>query len=295
MKYLFNCLLAFTLLFSCGTDKEKNIDTSPVLENKTNTTTNNTTKAPDNNNPATQRQVIDSDTYGGQIVRLSRIYLKYSNNARSKTDEIRSALTKVTHKDLAKVKDFVFESTQKSDKLLSKRFLQKPSKEELISFYKLRFINWNSMSREPLSEKVLEQLDITTVTYDNMLTAYYRLLMFPLVTNMKIPDTYQKIDINPNQLRLKNEKERGIFFYSIAEKFAIKYNQLVRRNNIGCNEAKKVIQTFPTFNGQNLFEVKLYQFEEFNFTLSNNYSSVGFLKHQEAIYNKARLEHEKCK
>jgi len=287
MKYLSICILILGLLSACGVDSAK------VNDKSSESASQNTNKSTP---PSTRKDaVLNLNTFEGQLVALSGIYLKYNTNGQSKTDKVKAELAKIDHKDLAKAKNFVFESSQKSSKLLSKSFLQKPTKKELQTIYQLRFINWNSMSTTAVTEAVLDKLDLSKVADTDLLTAYYRLLVGPLATNRTKPDLFRGVNINLNELGFENEKEKGILFYSLASKFANKYNSFSRIKKEDCTKTKEMSRSFPQINGKNIFEATPPKFEDFNFILSNNAPDASFKRIHTASYEKAKAHYLKCK
>lgn len=285
MKYISSIILAIALLSSCGTDAEK---TPSTVKSNSNT-------ASPKSAPAVAPPIIESDTYGGQLVSLSRIYLKYSNNGSAKTNEVKTELTKITHKDLAKAKGFIFELTQRSSKLLSNTYLRKPTKKELQAIYQFRFINWNSMSTSAVTETVLDNLDLEKTSDTDLLTAYYSMLVAPLATNRLQADVFGAVDINLNELGLENEKEKGIVFYKIASKFARKYELYARSQKDNCNKTKQMSRSFPKINGKSIFEVTPPSFKDFNFVMSNNRPNASFNKMHSPSFEKAKAHYLGCK
>ncbi len=287
MKYISSIILAVTVLFSCGTETEKaHSDTPSTVKSNTNTAKTTSSAA---------RPILESDSYGGQLVSLSRIYLKYSNIGSTKTNEVKTELTKITHKDLAKAKSFIFELTQRSSKLLSNTYLRKPTKKELQAIYQFRFINWNSMSTKAVTEAVLDNLDLEKTSDTDLLTAYYSMLVAPLAANRSQADVFREYNINLNELGLENDKEKGIVFYKIASKFARKYELYARSQKDNCNKTKEMSRSFPKINGKNIFEATPPQFEDFNFIMSNNMPNASFNKMHSPSYEKAKAHYLGCK
>lgn len=310
MKYLIIVFLAFTLLFSCGggadTVNDKSGDSkgnisSPTSPKTTTPSTTTPSAIPSNKTKpaydATTREVVHHDltTFEGQLLTLADIYLKNGSGPKAKLEKINKELEKIDHRNLVHAKSFVFESTQKSPKLLSPTFLKKPSKKNLQTIYQLRFVNWNSMSRTAPTVAILDNLDIQNVSEPDLLTAYYSMLIRPFPTNSTNPSQFSEVNINLNDLGLKSEQEKGILFYYLASKFSGKYNFNGKMHNEDCNKLKALSRSFPRINGKHIFEVTPPKFEDFEFRLSNNFPNDQFLKRYSPTYEKAKAHYLGCK
>ncbi len=288
MKYVSSIILIVALLFSCKSDVETNNQPTSTPEKSSTNTVKSTSQSG-------ARPILKSDTYDGQLLALSRIYLKYNTSGINKSDEIRKELEKVTHKDLEKTKNLIFDITQRSNNLLSKTYLQKPSKKELQALYQIRFINWNSMSLVPVTEAVLKKLDLENVSEADLLTAYYRMLVSPLGSNTMQQDPFRGVNIDLNKLGLSNEQEKGILFYSIAAKFSTKYSRYARSQKDNCTKTKEMSRSFPHINGKNIFEATPPKFKDFEFVMSNNFPTASFSEIHIPSYEKAKKHYLDCK
>lgn len=305
MKYPSILFFALTLLFSCGggtdTVKDEPSDSKSNISSPTTPkTTGATTTAPNKSkstNKATERAVVihDLTTFEGQLLTLAEIYLKSNSGGTVKIEEIKTKLEKIDHQNLVNAKNFVLESSQKSNKLLSSKFLKKPSKKNLQTIYQIRFVNWNSMSRTPPTVAILDKLDINKVSDTDLLTAYYSMLASPFGRQITKPEPFQEVNINLNDLGLNSEKEKGILFYNLASKFAGKYNLYAKPQPNECNKLKEMSRSFPRINGKNIFEATPPKFEDFKFRMSNNIPDDQFLKRYSPTYEQAKAHYLGCK
>jgi hypothetical protein len=193
------------------------------------------------------------------------------------------------------VKKFVFNATQQSEELLSEEFLKKPSKEELQRVFKLRHINWNSMSLNGVTTAVIDTLDIDAVNNLELVTAYYRLLMSSLQLPRNQKANFKNVAINLNKLGLENPQEKGIVFYTIVDGFSNKYNRYLGRINDDCKQAKEMVMRFPYVNGKALLAAKPPSFKDFKFTMGNLAKDRSFQESFTKRFAQANAHFKSCK
>lgn len=286
------------LLSACKTESSEK--TNQSVDTKKSEAVSNKNKVA-NNPPASTRQAnapsapVQLKTESDQLLFLSNIFRKYSSNGKTFTDQISAELQKVDNKDLDFIKKFVFNSTQQSSDLLSDEFLKKPSKEELQQLFKLRHINWNSMSVNGVTTAVIDTFDINSVGNSELVTAYYRLLMNGLQLQRNRDANFKNVSINLNKLDLKTPQEKGIAFYIIADAFSTKYNRFLKRVNFDCKQAKELATEFPTINGKALFNAKPPSFKDFRFVLGNNAPNRSFQDSFTKRFAQASAHFKSCK
>lgn len=247
--------------------------------------------------PAQEGNKANTNTskYKDDLLALSKIYLKYNTNGSTNPDAVKAALANIKNEELEYVKQFIYEITQQSNNLLSSTFMKKPSKETLQAIYQMRFINWNSMSVEPVTTAVLDKLDMSTVNNEELVSAYYRMLYSGIQMNLNRQITFDNINIDLNKLGLTNNRENAIVFYCGADIFARKYNSSLRSKIINCKTSVDLANTFPKFNGKPFFEATPPPFDDFKITIGNGAKDKSFKTYFVASYDKAVAHFRKCR
>jgi len=285
-------ILFFALVFllsACKTEPSEQISQQAPADTtkKADPTSNNNKKAP--------AAPVQMKTESDQLLFLSKLFLKYSNNGKANTATINNELSKIDNKNLDFVKNFVFNATHQSERLLSEEFLKKPSKEELQRIYKLRHINWNSMSMTGVSSAVIDTFDINAVNNLELVTAYYRLLMGGLQLPRNPTANFTNTNIDLNKLGLENAKEKGLVFYVISDGFSSNYNRNLRSINNDCKQAKEMAAKFPKINGKPLLKAKAPKFKDFNFMLGNGAKDKSFQDFFTKRFAQASAHFKDCK
>lgn len=289
-KIIFFLSSFFLLLNSCTSDKSS----APQGENPTvgvGPVTAETT--------VTKNSITDSaaplNVQNNDLLQISKVYLQYKNNGKTNIEIVNTDLAKVNNPKLKFVKEFVFASTQKDETLLSNLFLEKPSKENLRLIYQLRRVNWNSMSMAGVTVAVLDTFDINTVNNEELVTAYYRLLIDGLELARNPKGDFIDFNIELSKLGLKTDREKAIAFYTIADAFSRKYNQETRNNPNDCQKAKAIVAKFPKFGGKALFNAIPPVFEDFNVMIGNGAAGKSFKGFFLSNFEKGVAHYKGCK
>jgi hypothetical protein len=260
-----------------------------------------TTTATEKANPAVETVTVSnpantkpSQGPNSDLLTLSKIYLQYKNNGVGQAEKVSAALAEVKNPEMEFVKQFVYECTQQSPKLLSLEFMRKPSKENLQRIFKLRRVNWNSMSMTGVTTVVLDTFNIDRINNEELLTAYYRMVVDGVQPYNPSPVDFSQSYIDFDQLQLESKREKAIAFYTTVDGFAQKYNIFVRSND-NCAKAKELAATFPRINGKVLFAATPPPFEDFKVTIANNSVNKSFKESFVGNFENGRKHYDKCR
>jgi len=196
---------------------------------------------------------------------------KYNNDYLQKNapDALLQELSELKNEDCQFAIDFTLESLKNSNDLLDKKYLTKPSKENLKQIFTISITMGFSLiySGEQLKKHVEYNSELYPSYYD-LVDTYYSTLFNALINRNREAHRFIS-DLDLEDYNLTNDTEKSIFYF--------KYMNMISKNalfpilangdvtNISCSEFKK----FPTINGKEFYYYTDFDFKDFPSRLVN--------------------------
>ena len=201
------------------------------------------------------------------IIDLADIYRK-SHGVRDISEEQLQSLEKYNGTELEKVAHIVKEISQKNNKVTNLKYLHKPDSSTLKIFHTMIMVNYNSYEQSPQNNnKVVKKfLDKKISDYEQIMQYYNSL--FTSVINKNRPFDYSETNWDLEELGLKNEKEKAIFFFVFIDKIGYQialYHQAYKGAN--WNKIEQYVDLLPMINGKPYYFSSGFGFEDFKMTI----------------------------
>lgn len=194
------------------------------------------------------------------LVKLGEIY---SKNVNATGEDFKKEVEKLRTSGLNHIIDALIAVGKGDKKLLTKKFLSKPSEQELKYWYVLREIHYNNQSEnseprpnEEIAKETLEKQIDTRWLLDNY---YYRVRGgIAKIFNDK---DLRKYDIDLDGYGLENETEKAVLFFAISNSLTQRFQVLQMMKNY--DKLIEFAEKLPTFNGKPYYEYTSFDFEDF--------------------------------
>ena len=228
----------------------------------------------------TRAQITLSPEDLGSLVGIAELYSHYTSNF---DDNIQAKLQSLRTPKLSHLVDALIANGRKDSTILQRRFLSRPTDEELRLWYVIREIHYNLTSKttkpEPdtdVARKVLASSIDSRWLLDNY---YYRILSgLGFLFNSADLSTH---DVCIDSLGLLNETEKAILFLNMTTSLiGGRFGVLSMKNK--CQAILECCGRLPTFKGRPYFCYKDFAYADFDWigyqeTESYNRRHIGTL------------------
>lgn len=195
------------------------------------------------------------------LVKLAEIY-SYNVNATGK--EFKKEVNKLRTPELNHIIDALIAVGNSDKKLLSKKFLYKPTEKELKYWYVLRKIHYNNLS-DDVNKKSNEEVAIETLEKEIdsrwLVNNYYYRIRTGIGKIFNKMDM-SKYDFNLNDYGLKDDTEKAILYFNLTNALAQRFLVLERGERY--EKLFEYAAKLPTFNGKQYYEYTSFDFEDFD-------------------------------
>ncbi len=182
----------------------------------------------------------------------------------------------------------------KDESILSKKFMTKPSTDNLIALYVNRKLGWNSFnfegSKSSTREVIGKELE-NPPTEEEMLAFYYSTIFIHILNNQRNISPYE-LNLDFKELGL-NEKEGTIMFLSAMRHLGSQISSYSEKSE-NCWRAIEFVKKIPTFNGVTFDNFELAKFEDFKLDVDKRYPKMSFKERYIPEFEKAKLGFKKC-
>ena len=192
------------------------------------------------------------------------------------------------------IKSFSEQLNIKDESILSKKFMSKPSINNLLAHYLNRKLGWNSFEtgHKKLSTREVIRTELEDPpSEEEMLAFYYGTIFIHILNNQRNISPY-KLDLNFAELGL-NETEGAIMFLSAMRHLGFQVTAYSKKPE-NCFRAMEFVKKMPTFNGVTFDKFELYEFEDFKLTVDKRYPKKSFKKRYLPDFESAKLGYRKC-
>lgn len=259
IKYTLNIIVGLLLIVSCSIQKQqaKKVEQSNQITNK-------------------------SFEYDKDF--LKYIEAKWDKKAYEKENLPKFDFLKAHAKQL-KIKD---------ESILSKKFMGKPSTDNLLALYINRKLAWNAFNFGGLKSStravIGKELD-NLPTEEEMLVFYYSTIFIHILNNQGNISPYE-LNLDFKELGL-NEKEGTIMFLSAMRHLGSQISSYSEKSE-NCWSAMEFVKKIPTFNGVTFDNFELAEFEDFKLDIDKRYPKMSFKERYLPEFEKAKLGYQKC-
>lgn len=194
------------------------------------------------------------------LVKLGEIY---SKNVNATGDEFKKQVENLRTPGLNHIIDALIAVGEGDQKLLTKKFLSKPSEQELKYWYVLREIHYNNLSENSAprpSEEVAAETMKKEIDSRWLLDNYYYRIRGGIAKMFNDKDL-SKYDINLDDYGLENDTEKAILYFSVSNSLTQRFRVLQMMKNY--DKLLEFVSRLPTFNGKPYYEYTAFHFEDF--------------------------------
>ena len=182
----------------------------------------------------------------------------------------------------------------KDESILSRKFMSKPSKDNLFAHYLNRKLGWNSFSfgggSKTTREVIGKELE-NPPSEEEMLAFYYSTIFIHILNNQRNISP-SGINLNSNELGL-NETEATIMFLSAMRHLGQQISSYSEKSK-NCFRAKEFVKKIPKFNGVTFDKYVLPEFEDFKIKIDKRYPKMSFKERYLPEFENAKMGYKKC-
>ena len=192
------------------------------------------------------------------------------------------------------LKSFDKQLKVKDESILSKKFMSKPSFDNLLAHYLNRKLGWNSFnfgSREKTAREVIGEELETLPSEEEMLAFYYSTIFIHILNNQRNISPFE-IDLNFDELEL-NETEGAIMFLSAMRHLGNQVTSYSEKPE-NCFRSMEFVKKIPKFNGLTFDKFQLPEFEDFKLTVDKRFPKSSFKERYIPEFMNAKKGYEKC-
>lgn len=240
-----------------------------------------------------QKQKINNVEHSNQTTKVSYEYDKdFLEYIEAKWD--RKAYEKENLPKFDFLKAYTKQLSIKDESILSKRFMTKPSADNLIALYVNRKLVWNSFniggSKSSIKELIGKEIE-NPPTEEEMLAFYYSTIFIHILNNQRNISPYE-LNLDFIELGL-SEKEGTIMFLVAMRHLGSQISSYTKRSE-NCWRAIEFVKKIPTFNGVTFDNFELANFEDFKLDVDKRYPKMSFKERYLPEFEKAKLGYKKC-
>ena len=200
--------------------------------------------------------------YEEELISLSHIFHLYHANA-PKSDTVFQTIDGIKSGKLERAKYFIKELIKPQNDILSDKYLKKPDLPTLKALYAIKIVNWNLFQSNPIhNRQILDSLNSLSLNKGELLLNYYE-LVFGLLVNKHEEINFAERDFRLNNLNLRTQQEKGIFFLVSMECM----------NKVNGIEYEDI---YATYDGKHFTSFNKFTFDDFNFTQSKEHLNISF-------------------
>ncbi|RBW61910.1 hypothetical protein DS884_02575 [Tenacibaculum sp. E3R01] len=210
------------------------------------------------------------------IIELGKIYRNFvfRNNPNELTFQ---KIDKINSSELKTTKLFIKECISPKNKLTSEEFLKLPDEITLLNLYLIMKVNANVRKKEPKDNiELLTEWRNKNVSRYELIENYYS-MVFTGIGNKNQPFDLSNVDFVIDNYNLEDETEKGIFFLTamnLCYHTIWGYMNVVKPPNY--KKAKKNIEKFPKFNGQEYYKYLDFGFKDFKMKIRKDNDNESF-------------------
>lgn len=199
-------------------------------------------------------------TNNQELIKLGKAYKDFMFRNEPTKDFLKDFKSNVPE-NLKIENEFISQTIIQNNKLLTQKYLSRPTDQTLKQIYIIRAINLNLREENQIdNNKLIDSLTKKDIPTYELIDNYYGMLI-TAVGNKNQPFDFSKVDFKMNNYNL-DDTEKGILFLRCMDfcgKQIWGYMNVVKPANT--SEALKNIKKYPKFNGQ-----PYYQYNDFYFT-----------------------------
>jgi hypothetical protein len=228
------------------------------------------------------------------LIELGKSYRQFMfrNNP---PENVLSSLDKYDNTELAFVADFIQETIRPSSKILSDKFLHRPTDKDLKQIYIVRQINLNVRKENPTdNNQLIETLNKKDITTQELVDNYYS-MVFAAYGNKVDPYDLSTTDFQLNDYGLKDDTEKGIFFLEsmrLNGLLIFGYMNIVKPPNY--SKALEFINKYPRYNGSPYYQFIDLNFPDFKINIESETKQQSYKEYYIDKYYETLLSHLDC-
>ena len=228
------------------------------------------------------------------LIELGKAYRQFMfrNNP---PETVLNSLDKYDNTELSFVGDFIQETIKPNNNILSEKYLKRPTDKDLQLIYIIRDINYNVRKEDPVDNvKLIETLTKKDLTTQELVDTYYSML-FTAYGNKVTPYDLSTTNFQLNDLGLKDDTEKGIFFLQsmrLNGMLIFGYMNIVKPPNY--TKAMEFINKYPTYNGSPYFQFFDLNFPDFKMNLTSETKKQSYKEYYIDKYYETLLSHLAC-
>jgi len=195
------------------------------------------------------------------LVKLGELY---SKNINKMSDDVKMELEKLRTPGLDHIIDALIAISNGDVILITKKFLSKPSLQEMKYWYVLREILYNNVKKDPEpkpNEEVARETLEKEIDPRWLLDNYYYRICIGLGQIFNDKDL-SSFNITFDDYGLENETEKAILFFNISDPLLVRFKVLQMVKNY--DKILDFVNKLPTFNGESYYEYTSFDFEDFD-------------------------------
>ena len=197
--------------------------------------------------------------------------------------------------DLKVATDFIVQTITTNNKLLTQKFLERPTNQVLKQIYIIRAIGNNLREENSIDNKYLvDSLISQDIPVYELVDCYYGML-FTANGNKNQPFDFSKIDFKIKNYNFKDDTEKGIFFLRCMRDCGTAiwgYINIAKPMNT--KKALEFIEKFPKFNGQPYYQYTDFYFPDFEMVVVKDKGLQSYKSYYINKYYETLLSHLLC-
>lgn len=182
----------------------------------------------------------------------------------------------------------------KDESILSKKFMSKPTINNLLAHYLDNKLTWNSYNfgnKKVSSREVIGKELGNMPSEKEMLTFYYNTIFSHILNNQRTISPY-KLNLDFEELGL-NETEGTIMFLSAMRFLGIQISSYSEKPE-NCWRAMEFVKKIPTFNGVTFDKFQLKNLVDFKLTIDKRFPKKSFKEEYIPKFEDAKIGFKKC-
>lgn len=219
-----------------------------------------------------------------ELNKLVRIGELYSSNPNARGKKFKKSTKALRSTKFNHIIDALILIGKGDKKLLTNKYLTRPTNEELKYWYVIREIHYNLQSENetPKSSKdvateILEKEIDERWLVDNY---YYRIQSG--IATLFNDKNLSKYNFELDDYGLKNDTEKAILYFNLINALGVRFKVLQMLKND--DQLLKFAEKMPTINGKNYYEYTNFDFEDFDWIGYDKIESYK-TRHLEGFYS----------
>lgn len=142
--------------------------------------------------------------------------------------------------------------------------------------------------------EIISKIRKENIDSRELLTFYYRSIFSNLVNKNQDRD-FSNLDFKSDELNLKTETEKNIFFLVAMERFGTNIWGYMNIGNKNCERVIEEINKWPSFDGMKFDSVKNVKIEKFKIEVDKREAKVDFEKYYLSKLKQTISYYKQCK